>query len=151
MKKISACIILISCSVTSFSQRLRPQERMRVSDEYMIKSQHLKTAAWILLGSGIGMTAGGIILIASDNHTYNNNNNYYDDNTLTGQQLAGAVLVYIGVLSSLGSIPLFVVSRVMYKRAMRASAFLEMEKVPPAGISGMPLQPFPALGIKISL
>jgi hypothetical protein len=122
---------------------------MRISDEYMVKSQHLKTAGWILLGSGIGMTAGGIILIASGNN--NNNYNYNYDNSLSSQQVAGVVLLYFGVLSSLGSIPLFVVSRVMYKRAMRASAFLEMEKVPAKIISGVPLQPFPALGIKINL
>jgi hypothetical protein len=147
MKKIIFCIILISCSVTSFCQRLKPQERMRISDEYMVKSQHLKTAAWILLGSGIGMTAGGIILIASDSHI----NNYSYDNTLSSQEIAGAVLVYAGVLSSLGSIPLFIVSRVMHKRAVSASGFLEMEKAPSLGIAGLPVQPFPALGIKINL
>ena len=95
------------------------------------------------------MTAGGIILIASDNHTYNNG--YYDDNTLTAQQVVGVVLLYAGVLSSLGSIPLFIVSRAMYKRAIRVFSFLQMEKVPPIQISGIPVQPYPALGIKISL
>lgn len=150
MKKMIACIILISLSATSFCQRMKPSERMRISDDYLTKSQHLKTAAWIMLGGGLGFTAGGVILIASDSHTYNNNN-YYNDNALTTQQIVGAVFVYIGVLSSLGSIPLFVVSRVMYKKAMRASAFLEIEKVQPSGVSAIPLQPFPALGVKINL
>jgi len=151
MKRIIACTILVSLSLTSFCQRMKPSERMRISDDYMLKSQHLKTAAWIMLGGGLAAMAGGIVLIASDRHTYDNNNGYYDDNTITTQQAVGAVLVYVGVLSSLGSIPLFVVSRAMYKRAMRASAFLEMEKVPSLVSTGIPLQPFPAVGLKISL
>lgn len=149
MKKTIACFILISLSATSFCQRMKPSERMRISDDYMIKSQHLRTTAWVMLGGGLAMTAGGIVLIATDNNT--NNNGYYSDNTLTTQQVVGVVLVYAGVLSSLGSIPLFIVSRVMYKRAIRVSGFLQMEKVPPVQISGIPVQAFPALGIKIGL
>ncbi len=149
MKKNFVCILLILLSATGFCQRMKPSERMRISDEYMLKSQHLKTAGWILLGGGLAMTAGGIILIATDNNT--NNNNYYGNNTLSTQQVVGAVLVYVGVLSSLGSIPFFIVSRAMHKRAMRLSALFEIEKTPPVHISGIPIQPFPALGIKISL
>jgi hypothetical protein len=150
MKKTIAYIILMSLSVTSFSQQMKPSDRRRISDDYMIKSQHLKTTAWVMLGGGLALTAGGIILIATDSHT-TDNNGYYDDNSLTTQQVVGAVLVYAGVLSSLGSIPLFIVSRAMYKRAIRVSSFLQMEKVPPVQISGIPIQPFPALGVKISL
>jgi hypothetical protein len=91
------------------------------------------------------------VLIASDSHIYNNNGYYYNDNTITTKQAVGAVLVSVGMLSSLGSIPLFVVSRVMYKKAMSASAFLGVEKTPPSRISGIPIQPFPALGLKVSL
>jgi hypothetical protein len=149
MKKIIACLILMTVSVTSFCQHTKPAERMRISDDYMIKSQHLKTIAWVMLGGGLAMTAGGVILIATDSHTNNNNN--YNDNTLTTQQVVGVVLVYAGVFSSLGSIPLFIVSRAMYKRAIRVSGFLQMEKVLPIHLSGIPVQPFPALGVKIGL
>jgi hypothetical protein len=53
MKKTITYIILMSLSVTSFCQRMTPSERMRISDDYMIKSQHLKTAAWVMLGGGL--------------------------------------------------------------------------------------------------
>jgi hypothetical protein len=152
MKKIIAGSILIFISASCVCQHSYQSERMRVSDVYMIKSQHLKTAGWILLGSGIGLTAAGVVLFAEGTNAQNNNN--YNNNgysTINSQQAAGAVLLYFGVLSSLGSIPLFIVSRVMYKRAIRYSASLEMEKTLPVQISGIPVQPFPALNIKITL
>jgi len=152
MKKIIAAGILVFMSASCFCQQRYQSERMRISDVYMIKSQHLKTAGWILLGSGIGLTGLGVVLFADEGTNAQNNNNYNNGySTINSQQAAGAVLLYFGVLSSLGSIPLFIVSRVMYKRAIRYSASLEMEKTIPMQISGIPVQPFPALGFKISL
>jgi len=151
MKKIIAGTILIFMSASCLCQRYQ-SERMRISDVYMIKSQHLKTAGWILLGSGIGLTGLGVVLFAEGTNAQNNNN--YNNNgysTINSQQAAGAVLLYFGVLSLLGSIPLFIVSRAMYKRAIRYSASLEMEKTIPVQISGIPVQSFPALNFKISL
>jgi len=153
MKNFLAFLFTMLMFITSFAQHRNydQAQRSRVYDDYMAKSHRLKTAGWILLGSGVGMLTAGVILIASDPNTYNNNNNYYNNNSLTTQQTVGAIFVYVGTLCSLGSIPLLVVGGVMHKKAMAASAFLEMEKVPGAKLTGIPLQPFPALGFRINL
>ena len=115
----------------------------------MIKSQHLKTTGWILLGSGVGMMTVGIVLIAND--VNNTSNNYNNNDDVSGKALTGAILFSAGFVASIGSIPLLVIGGVMHKKAMRASAFLNVEKVPDSRISGIPLQPFPALGVRINL
>jgi hypothetical protein len=148
MKSILALFLAMFLFTAGFGQRRSYENRHRGSyDDYMSKSIRLKTTGWVLLGAGVGMIAGGVVLIASDSHT--NDPNY--DGTLTTQQTIGAVLVTAGIISSLGSIPLLVIGGVMHKKAMRANAFLNMEKVPGVKITGIPLQSFPAIGLKINL
>ena len=98
MKKIIAAGILVFMSASCFCQQRYQSERMRISDVYMIKSQHLKTAGWILLGSGIGLTAVGVVLFAEGTNAQNNNNYNNGYSTINSQQAAGAVLLYFGVL-----------------------------------------------------
>ncbi len=147
MKKIFACFLATLLFTTCFSQRRAYESKSY--DYYMIKSQHLKTTGWILLGSGVGMMTVGIVLIAND--VNNTSNNYNNNDDVSGKALTGAILFSAGFVASIGSIPLLVIGGVMHKKAMRASAFLNVEKVPDSRISGIPLQPFPALGVRINL
>ena len=151
MKKILAFSLAAILFTTCFSQRRNYEAR--TYDYYMIKSQHLKTAGWILLGAGAGMFVGGVILFTQGTNEVNNNNNnyYYDNNSANSKITGGALLITGGVLCSVGSIPLLVIGGIMHKKAMRASAFLDMERVPNSKWTGISLQPFPALGMRINL
>ena len=122
--------------------------QQRSAEEYNIKSRHLRNAGLVLVSAGGTLTIEGNALIAGDHNNINSNN------TLSSQTAGGVLLVTLGVASILGSIPLFIVSGAMHKKAARitrGAAFLEMEKVPSASVTGIHLQPFPALGIRIVL
>ncbi|HVM89733.1 MAG TPA: hypothetical protein VMT76_16205 [Puia sp.] len=149
MKKSLAVLLATLMFITSFGQRLNENNYRRIHtyDDYMEKSRKLKTAGFIMLGSGVGMLTGGIILFSEGTKEYNDNNQV----DVNSKQVAGLVLIYAGTLCSLGSIPLLVVGSHFHKKAMRANAFLEMEKVPAVKITGVPIQPYPALGLKLNL
>jgi hypothetical protein len=123
--------------------------QIRSAEGYKAQSRHLKTAGLILVGVGGGLTLAGTALIVGDKSNLD-----YNNDKLSARSEAGVWLIAAGITSALGSIPLFVVSRVMHKKAsriLRASSFLEIQKVLAPEISGIPLQPFPAVGVKISL
>jgi hypothetical protein len=130
---------------SGFSQRM---DKYGSNDEYMAKSKRLLTEGWISLGAGSGMMIAGIILIANGEKAMGG---YIYGSNLNSEEVVGALVFYGGAICSLGSIPLLIVGHVMRKKAMRAAAFIHMEQVPDHRLTGMPLQPFPALGIRISL
>ena len=66
-------------------------------DYYLTKSKNQKTAAWILLGGGIGFMAGGLLSASSKSATFD-------------QAFTGAFFIVTGFVSSLTSIPLFMAS-----------------------------------------
>jgi len=133
--------LLMLFAITSFCQK-------RSAEEYMAKSRHLRTGGIILLTGGAGLAVAGTVLILGDK----SNLEYNSSNTLSSRTTTGLILIAAGTASSLGSIPLFVASRAMHKKAsriMRASTYLNIEQVPDLNMMGMHLQPFPAAGIKL--
>lgn len=132
-------ILFVTCS---FCQK-------KSVEEYKAESRHLKTGGFILVGAGGAFTLTGLVLIIGDK-----SNADYNNNTLSSRSQAGVLLIAAGIVSELGSIPFFVVSRAIHKKAsriMRASTFIEIEKDVAPACNVIHLQPFPSLGVKISL
>jgi hypothetical protein len=80
------------------------------SEYYLQKKRTNATAAWVLLGLGVGGIAGGIALDFSDN--FMNSGSY--NNT-------GLTLSYIGGGMAFSSIPLFVAAHKNKKKAAEAT------------------------------
>jgi hypothetical protein len=148
MKSIFLFLLTIAIFSNTFAQRRYYQPQQKTYDDYMAKSRRFKTTGWILLGAGVGLMVGGIVLM--DRGLNENDNGYYGDEG-NSTLLTGELLVTGGTLSACGSIPFLVIGGILHKKAMRASAFLEMEKVPNKMQTGIPLQPFPAVGVHIGL
>ena len=61
MKNILLLLILFFHAAQLFSQQLK--DSTLTKDYYLAKSKKAKTTAWVLLGVGAGLTAGGIYAI----------------------------------------------------------------------------------------
>jgi len=137
MKKIMFCFTLFSFSVISFCQKTN-DSIPTVKKDYLQKSKNQKTAGWILLGGGTALIATGFIVGSGENSTF-------DD------AAAGALLAGVGVLSALGSIPLFVASGKNKKKAMNMSTTFKMEKVRIFETQSFVQSSYPAVVFKINL
>lgn len=145
MKKIILFIMLLIMSAASFSQETKPSPALTKQD-YLLKSKHQKTAAWVLLGGGLALTVTGIIVYS--NYVTSAN----DPFTLLARANsggAGGVLTAIGVLAMGGSIPLFLASGKNKKRAMSVS--FKNETAPQIQKGGFVSLPVPSLALKIGL
>ena len=153
MKKYFLLLCCIVCIIPAFSQPNHDYNPHRVQhsyDDYMDKSRKLRSIGFVLLGAGLGAATAGIVLIASDLNTYNGNSGTYSQKT-TGQIVAGALLFYAGISCVIGSIPVFIISGVMHHKAMQARISISLEGTPAGSMTGIPLHPFPALGLLIAL
>ena len=100
-----------------------------VKTDYLAKSKNQKTAAWFLLGGGAALIGTGFLIGDSKNSTF--------DDAATGAVLGG-----IGVLSALGSIPLFIASVKNKRKALKMSANFKIENA---------TNSYPAVALKINL
>ena len=144
MKKIIICLLLITWSVASFSQQTTTSKPPLTKADYLKKSKSQKTGAWLLVGGGAAMMAIALTIPIKESN----------DPFVLVQSYAsggGTVLVLIGSLCGLGSIPLFIASARNKRVANRTTAFFKMEAVPVVGQTGFVSRSFPALAIKINL
>jgi hypothetical protein len=102
-----------------------------VKKDYLAKSKSQKTAAFILLG--IGVTTLTIAAVGD-----------LDLDAL------GAVVV-VGGVTTIASIPLFIASGKNKRRAMKASAFIKMEKATIIERQSFVQSSYPAITFKINL
>ena len=119
MKKIIVFALLLIISATSFSQQTKPSPALTKQD-YLKKSKNQKTAAWLLLGGGAAITTLGIALGTSG----------VVDEVFTGDSKsfdAATVLIPVGLLSMVGSVPLFIAASKNKRKAENISAFLKIE------------------------
>lgn len=139
MKKMIFFVTLLIMSASSFSQQTNSHPSLTKQD-YLQKSKNQKTTAWVLLG-------GGAVLILVGDLIGNSKESSFSD-AGTGVVIAGA-----GVLSMLGSIPLFIASGKNKRKAMSMSFKNEMG--PSRLLSGQKSsfvnRLVPSLSLKISL
>ena len=148
MKKVITSTMLLAFAITSFGQLDTSPKPALMQADYLRKSKTQKTVAWIFLGTGVALFAGG--LIAHYNHV--NNPDDFEDaiESAFGYDDATAV-AGLGLIVAGGSIPFFIVSSKNKKKAHEASVFINMEKAQVLQGTAFNNQPFPAVGFKIRL
>ena|SRR5438046_6364726 len=133
MKRIIICLGFISMSAITFGQQTKPSQSFTSSD-YLQKSKHQKTAAWIMLAGGAGLAAAGVAVDASN---WNSS--------------GGDVLLVIGGASILGSVPLFIASGKNKRKGMAVSGHFQMEPTPLVHLASITNRLYPAVSLKIDL
>lgn len=128
MNKATLTAVFIIFSLTCFSQETKPVNPPLTKQEYMKKSKTNKIAAWILLGVGATCFA----IVAPGNTDFDN---------------LGTIVV-IGGISVLTSIPLFIAAAKNKKRALNASAFFKIQKIP--ALPNMAYANMPALSVRLN-
>ena len=139
MKKIILFSLLLTMSAASFSQQTTTNTALTKTD-YLQKSKHQKTAAWVLLGGGSALIITGVLISGGGS-----------GDVSFGAAGTGVILGGVGVLSALGSIPLFIASARNKRKGMNATAFFKMETAPVIRQGSFVQNSFPALSVKIGL
>lgn len=150
MKKIITCSVILAFSATSFCQQ-NVQKQSLARTDYLQKSKNQKKTAMILLGGGAALIVTSLVIPQGEPTGFQFDpisGGFYEGHKNDG--IKGA-LVLTGVVSMLGSIPFFIASGKNKRRAGKASAFFNMEKMPVLQGTVISNQSFPALGIKINL
>ena len=120
-----------------------------VKTDYLKKSKSQKTAAWILLGSGVALVSTGfvigmteavgdltcILLLCEEQQSSN----------------TGEIFFYTGLASMGGSIPLFIASSKNKRKAEQVAVLLKMEKSTCFQYQLFKQISYLALSVKISL
>jgi len=135
MKIITMLAMLLIIGAATFCQQTNSSPALTKQD-YLQKGKHQKTGAWILLGGGSALAITGLLI----------NNQASFDNAGTTAIVAG-----VGVLSMIGSIPLFIASGRNKRKAMTASTFFKIETVPVIQHANFARKSYPALSVKINL
>jgi hypothetical protein len=132
MKKTICVISLMTIAIYVFGQ-VSP-----VNTDYLQKSKRQKSAAFTLLGGGSALIITGLLIGNNKNSSF-------------GDAAAGGILGGLGVVSVIGSIPLFNASGRNKRKANTATTFFKIETmhtVPPHSLIRIP---FPAISVKFSL
>ena len=137
MKKSILYFLLLALPAASFCQQTNDSVPV-IKTDYLVKSKNQKTAAWVLLGGGVVLIGTGFLIGDGKNSTFED-------------AAAGAFFAGIGVLSAIGSIPLFIASGKNKRRAMKASAFIKMEKATIIERQSFVQSAYPAMAFKINL
>ena len=130
MKKIIAYFLMLVLPVISFCQNTNDSVPV-VKTDYLAKSKSQKTAAFILLG--IGITTLTIAAVGD-----------------LDLDVLGTVVI-VGGAATIASIPLFIASGKNKRRAMKASAFIKMEKATIVEMQSFVQGSYPAIAFKIQL
>jgi hypothetical protein len=110
MKSITALMILIILLTSHASSA-------QIKADYLTKSKHQKTAAWIMLGGGFGLGIAGAVV--GLNGTVDLLSGQFDK---AGNNIgAGGILIIAGGAAMLGSIPLFIAAGKNKRKGMSLS------------------------------
>jgi len=140
MKKILFSVLFASFMAATFSQQISSTVRTDTTD-YLQKSRHQKTAAWILLGGGVAMVSSSLIVGLNEVA----NSSFFFDANLTG----GSILFVGGLAAAAASIPFFISSAKNKRRAMSLS--FKAEKSLILTSRGFGKKSFPAVAVKVNL
>jgi len=135
--------MLLAIVNVTFSQQSNLSSVFTTQD-YLQKSKNQKKIALILLGGGATLTLTGIIIPKGEVTDYNS----LGDKTYKNDGIKG-VFVTTGILSMIGSIPIFIASCKNKKRAMSVS--FKNDTIPQMQKSSFVYHPIPSLKLKISL
>ena len=109
-----------------------------LNTDYLQKSKRQKSAAFSFLGGGSALIITGLLIGNRKNSSF-------------GDAATGAIVGGLGIVSVIGSIPLFIASGKNKRRANAATTFFKIETMQ-AIKSHLPIRiPFPAILVKFSL
>ena len=153
MKIIIPFTLLLLFSISSFCQST-PNDLPTVKTDYLKKSKHQKTAAWILLGGGFALTTTSILIAtpkATEDLTYGLVGFLAGEPVPENNYTAETILLVTGTAAMIGSIPLFIASGKNKKRAMNLTTNIKMEKAPIIERHSFVQSSYPAIAFKINL
>ncbi|MBC7830142.1 MAG: hypothetical protein H7122_20525 [Chitinophagaceae bacterium] len=101
-------------------QGLAQQTIIATGEDYLKKGRKLETTAWVLVGSGVTMITAGTILALNTEWGDLDYDDAYHGRQETMKATGSVVLIGAGVIASIGSIPLFVMSA---KNKRKAASF----------------------------
>jgi len=142
MKKIILFVAMVIVAVSTFSQQTNPSPSL-TNEDYMQKSKKQKTAAWGLLGGGAAFVLTGMLIPKGDLVHEGWFGNSYENDGIKG------VFELTGILSMIGSIPLFTASAKNKKRAMSIS--FHNETIPQIQQKSFVYRSIPSLKLKLNL
>lgn len=116
MKGLCVYILLI-CSIGASAQQIPPSDTRA---DYLQKGRKLETTAWICLGSGVAMITTGTILAINTEWGDLDYDDAYHGRQETMKATGSIVLISAGVIASVGSIHLFMMSA---KNKSKAASF----------------------------
>ena len=125
--------LLLTLSINLFSQQITPAPTL-LKQDYLKKNKHQKTTAWILLG-------GGTVAWLAGASKYMNQNDDIDG--------GGEVVMVVGGLAGLSSIPFFIMASKNKKKAMSFS--FKNGTMPQLQKNNFAYRPIPSLTMKITL
>ncbi len=141
MKLLLLVSLFSIASATAFSQYADTTVTQQAKD-YLQKSNKQRTAGWILLGGGAGLTGIGIIVTAT---------------TALGDLIegdegssGGPILMFTGLASMVGSIPLFLAAGKNRRKAMASISF-KMEKTTLNNCWVSSVSRYPVVAIRVHL
>ncbi len=134
MKKIITCIALLIVANSIYSQQSKPAAPLTKQD-YLKKSKNQKTAAWIFMGGGIGLT----ILGATEG----------DPNDGKSDKSRKAVAIVTGLAAIGVGTTLFILATNNKNKA--AALSFRMEKAPLIQQGSFVNHSYPALSFRLNL
>ena len=134
MKRIITCFALLIVANSIYSQQNNPTATLTKKD-YLQKSKNQKTAAWLFMGGGIGLTILGISTDNSDDGKSNS----------TGKGVA----IISGVAAISVGTTLFILATENKNKA--AALSFRMEKIPLIQQRNFVYRSYPALSFRLNL
>lgn len=137
MKRIVICMMLVTLSALSYSQKTPTVKAPLTKNDYLQKSKSQKSTAWALLGGGTALIVAGILIGNNKNASF-------------GQAGTGVIMGGLGFLSCIGSIPFFAASARNKRKAFYASTYFKFENTPSLREASTALHSYPAISLKIN-
>lgn len=157
MKKITLSIIMLLSVISAFSQQITPIPSLTKQD-YFLKSKHQKTAAWVLLGSGLALSTIGTITAAPKVAKDVGSAIIIIPGIFAGvpppepaknDYTIETILIVGGTTAMLSSIPLFIASGKNKRKAMSLS--FKNEMAPQINKGSLVYSSVPSLTLKFKL
>ncbi len=134
MKKIITCFALLILANSVYSQQTNPTAPLTKKD-YLQKSKNQKTAAWLFMGGGLGLTFIGL--------------NADNDNSGT-QESTGKIVPLVTGIAAISIGTTFFINSAKNKKRAESLSF-KMEKTSQIQQGSLVYRSIPALSFRINL
>ncbi|NEW79140.1 MAG: hypothetical protein GZ086_06865 [Gelidibacter sp.] len=148
MKKVIIFFLVLALPITALSQQTKTAPTLTKQD-YLQKSKNQKKTAWMMVGGGTVLLITGLVIPKGEFTGYESIYGIPGYERYKNDDIKAAFVV-TGILSSLGSIPLFIASGKNKKRAMNATVYFEIQQNSVLTNTGITFLSSPTLTTKIN-